>query len=161
MKRLTVFLAAVGCLLAPQPAEAQRAIGMRSCIDLGVVIDAQGMDASRNFELDRPNGSPGAGLLVVWIELTDGNTSITRFDMSCTASHDGNTTDYTIQSCTVASGDCTSDDSTWRKASPGTANWPWRIDVEGYPDIQCAFSVGTGSGAAADLLTVRGRLCGK
>ncbi len=130
------------------------------CQDLGNLITAQAMSSSRSFSLDRVNTAGGMGLLTLWVQLTDANTSITRFDGTCTVSDDGNVTDYTPQDCTSGA-TCTSTDAgVWQKASPGTKKWPWRLDVNGFPDIECTFSVGTGAATAvSDVITVKGRLC--
>lgn len=127
------------------------------------LIDAQTMASSRSFSINRDNTAGGFGVLTLWVTLTDANQSITRFDATCTVSDDGNASDYTPQDCT-AGATCTSTDAgIWQKATPTsgvtTKRWPWRLDVNGLPDIECTFSVGTGSGAAADLLTVKGRIC--
>jgi hypothetical protein len=47
----------------------------------------------------------------------------------------------------------------FQKASPGSSYFSLRMDMDGYPDFACTFSVGAGAGAAGDLLTVKGRLC--
>lgn len=133
------------------------------CVDIQAtsLISANQMTTSRSFSLNRDNAY-GYEVLTLFVELTDANTSITRFDATCTVSTDGNTTDYTPQECTSSSGTYTCvDTGVWQKASPGTKNWPIRIDVTGFPDVECTFSVGAGSGASADLLTVKGRLCTK
>lgn len=157
------FLAAVVFALA-SPALAASVGPKENCVDIPAtsLISVNTMSSSRSFSLDRENGEGGYGLLVLWISLTDGDTSITRFDTTCTVSNDGNATDYTPQLCTESSGTyaCV-DTGVWQKASPGTKNWTQRMDVEGFPDVQCTFSVGTGSGTSDDLLTVKGRLCTK
>lgn len=128
------------------------------CGDLGTLLNNT-MASSRTLSIDTPNAQGGYGVLNLEIALTDANTSITRIDMTCTVSDDGNSTDYTAQDCT-AGATCTSTDSgIWQKASPGTKNWAWRVDMNGFPDIECVFSVGTGAGAAADTIVVKGRLC--
>ena len=121
------------------------------------------IDLGSNGSTDALNRGAGFGLLTVWLDLTDGNTSITRFDVTCTVSNDGNVKDYTPQVCDDTSdGVCTQTDAgIWQKASPGTKMWPLRMDIEGYPDIACTASVGTGSAAAADLLTAGWRICTK
>lgn len=139
-----------------------------ACVDLYVpgtttpLINGATMESTRSFAVDRPNTEGGYGLLSLWIDLTDANTSITRFDVACTVSRDGNAKDYTPQECTSSGGIYTCvDTGVWRKSSPGTKAWPLRLDVEGFPDFECSFAVGAGSGASADLLTVHARLCTK
>ncbi len=160
------ILAAV--ILTPALAAAQAGPGPKqNCVDLTDsttqstnLIAAQGMDASRSLSINRDNATGGYDLLTLWVNLTDANTSITRFDVTCTVSHDGNSTDYTPQECTSASGTYTCvGTGIWQKASPGTSKFPLRLDVSGFPDIECTFSVGAGAGASIDLLTVKGRLC--
>lgn len=160
MRIRNALAALLATLLVPAAASAQRVGPRNACVDLGDVIDAQTMESSRSFSVDRDTIG-GWGALSVYISLTDANTSITRFDLDCTASYDGNVTDFTLQSCAVATGVCTSSDATWQKASPGSTNWVWRVDVEGYEDVECTVSVGAGTGAAADVVTVHGRLCVK
>lgn len=155
------ILATLAVVLASQLSAAQSTGPKQICSPWVNGINAATMEANRTFEVERRWSDGSYGLVVVLISLTDANTSITRFDMTVTASDDNNTTDYTIQSCTTSAGACTSDDAAWRKASPGSANWPWRVDVEGFEDYEFTFAVGTGTGAAADLLTVDYRLCTK
>ena len=153
--RLIAFLTIT---LAASVAMAQQG-PMKHCGPADKVINALGMDSSRAFEWEGTNSAGGWNVATLWIELTDANSSITRFDATCTVSHDNNTSDYTPQDCT-AGATCTSSGSgVWQKATPGTAKWPWRVDITGFYDFECTFSVGTGSGAAADTLTVYRQLC--
>jgi hypothetical protein len=151
---------AVALALCAAPAYAQNVGPKNQCVELGTLVDGLDMQSSRSFSVNRDNFAGGFDLLTVWVQLTDANSSITRFDVTCTVSDDGNSTDYEPQECTSASGTYTCVDSgVWQKASPGTSKFPLRLDVSGFPDFECTFSVGTGAGAAADLLTVKGRLC--
>lgn len=160
MRQLLIGLAAL-CLAAPALGAGMD--GKRACVDLSggsAVISAQTMESSRSFSYDGQNTSGGYDLLIIWIELTDANTSITTFRTTCTVSRNGNTTDYTPQVDAVAAGVSTQTDAgIWDKASPGSKNWPIRLGLSGYPDFECTFSVQAGSGAAADLITVYARLC--
>lgn len=115
------------------------------------------------FTYDYVGTYAGYDHLVLYIEWTDANTSVTDFDINCTVSDDGNVTDFTPQVCDdTADGTCSlTDAGSWDKASPGTANWPINLNMFGYKDFACAFSVGSGSTAAADSLTVHGKLCTK
>jgi hypothetical protein len=154
------YILAAAVVLTALPTSAQQVVTTKPyCVDIGTLVNAQTMESSRSFSMDRTNGITGFTRLALLIELTDANTSITRFDVTCTESVDGNTTDYEPQECTVASGTATCVDSgVWQKASPGTAKWTYGVNLK-LPDLECTFSVGTGAGAAADLLTVKGRLC--
>lgn len=136
--------------------------GPSSCVDIGTLVDAQTMESTRtgSWTNPSPNKDQGWDLLVLFIKLTDADTSIARFDVTCTVSEDGNTTNYTPQEDTVASGTATQTDAgVWQKASPGSKNWPIRMNIKGFPDFECSFAVGSGTGGSADLLTVEGRLC--
>jgi hypothetical protein len=160
---MRTLLAAALALLVPTLAAAAGtdAPYIDRCADIPAsdLISAQTMESSRSFSYNRTNAQ-GFDTLTLWVQLTDADTSITRFDVTCTVSDDGNSTDYEPQECTSASGTYTCVDSgVWQKASPGTSKFPIRLDVSGFPDFECTFSVGAGAGAAADLLTVKGRLC--
>lgn len=101
-------------------------------------------------------------LLTLWTDLTDANTSITQFDITCTVDQAKGADDFTPQVCgsgsTVAT--CVQvDTGFWQKASPGTKKWPTRIDVFGYPDVECVLDVGAGTGASADAIVVDYTLC--
>lgn len=128
-------------------------------------ISGLALTSTRSFEIERSSKTTGLGLLVVLIKLTDANSSITQVGMTCTTSLDNNTTDYTIQACTTSSGACASSNASWDKGDavtgPGTANWVWRVDTEGYEDIECTFAADAGSAAAADVITVSYRECTK
>lgn len=130
------------------------------CVNTGPQISAQGMDSSQSFEI---TGSPSNnfGLASVLLDLTDANTSITSFDMSCVGKVGLVDDEFTLQSCATSAGVCTSSDASWAKASPGTAKWVWRVDMEGIQTLKCTLSVGAGTGTGADLLTARVRLCTK
>lgn len=153
----------------PAVASAQVSGARRQCVDVPLsagsvvpVVDAVAMTASPSFTYNLDNTQGGYDIAVLWIALTDANTSITRFDTTCTVSRNGNTTDYVPQVCDDTSdGICTqTDGNVFQKASPGTKLWPIRLDVGGYPDIECAFTVGAGAATAvSDVLTVYLRLC--
>lgn len=139
--------------------------GSQLCSPVVTRVSALGMDSSRSFSYDGP-GTSDYGLAVLYIDLTDANSSITKFTTTCTVSYDGNTSDFTPQECSSASGtyNCV-DTGVWNKGDgitgPGTKKWPLRLDIEGFQDFECTFSVGSGSGAAGDLLTVKTQLCTK
>lgn len=129
--------------------------------DSSPLIDAAVMSGSPSFSINRPNLSGGFNILRLFLRLTDADSSITRFDWTCTVSDDGNATDYTPQECTVAAGVATCVNAgVWQKATPGTANWSYRVDTSGWPDMQCTASVGAGAATAVvDVLTVTGMYC--
>lgn len=157
------FLAAALLSLLPVAA---RAAGtdpayVGRCVDVQAtsLINANQMTTSRSFSLNRDN-SEGFDELTLLNSLTDIDSSITRFDMVCTVSNDGNVTDYKPQICSEAGGTYTCvDTGTWQKAMSGTTKWRLIVKLRGMPDAECTYSVGTGSGASADVLTVNGRLC--
>jgi hypothetical protein len=150
-------------MMAAAPALAAGIDGKRACVDLngsGEKIIAQDMTSSRSLSYDGQNASGGYDLLVLWVQLTDANSSITTFRTTCTVSNDGNTTDYTPQVDEPVSGVATQVDAgIFDKASPGSKKWTVRLGISGYPDFECTFSVQAGAGAGADLLTVNARLC--
>jgi hypothetical protein len=148
------FAALLVTLLAAQAAHAKL-----RCSQITTEVAGLAMSSSRSASFDGDNRTQSYDFVIYYFDLTDANTSITRFDSTCTVSFDGNVTDYTPQDCT-AGATCTSTAAgVWQKASPGSAKWSWRLDLKGYPDHECTFSVGTGSGAAADPLTVRRQMC--
>lgn len=162
---IRAILSAIVCLFLSAPVLSAPVGSKRACVDLTsggsvLLIDGLDMTTSRTFSYDGPNSSGGYDLVVLFLSLTDANASITTFRTECTVSANGNTTDYVPQSETISSGVATQVDAgVWHKASPGTKNWPVRIDMAGYPDFECTFSVQAGSGAGIDLLTMRGRAC--
>jgi hypothetical protein len=168
LKLRAIALALSALALSPSGAKANTVSGRSSCVDLPLsdgsvtpLLDAVTMESSRAFTFDLTSVASGYDLAVLWVSLTDANSSITRFDTTCTVSRNSNTTDYTPQVCDDTSdGVCTqTSGNVFQKATPGSANWPIRLDVAGYPDLECTFAVGAGAGAAADLLTVYLRLC--
>lgn len=155
------LLAAALLLLYSAPA---LAVGIQAgppCADMGIVINGLGLNASRAFEHEGTNRIDGWASMTLFVDLTDADDSITRLDLTCTGSHDNNTTDYEIQDCTIAAGVNTCvDGGVVQKAVADNQRAPvYRVDVSGFADFECTFSVGAGAGAAADVLTVRGRLC--
>ena len=130
----------------------------------GKVIDGEDMTTARSFEIDlSPNQIGGVfGLMIVWVKVTDANDSVTDLDMVCTSSPDGGSTstseDYTLQVCkSVTDGNCKSVNAGWDKEEDiasitSPKRWPWRVDIEGFPNAGCTLTP-TG-GAAADLLDV-------
>ena len=142
----------------------------RNCLDIHVdlnpantlkLIDGLAVSAAPSFSVNL-NNAYGYDLAVVWVELTDANSSILTFQAVCTVSRDGNTTDSVPQKSTIdlLTGIATQTDvNTWQKASPGTKNWPIRLDLEGFPDFECTFSAVAGVAEAGDLLDVYARVC--
>ena len=122
------------------------------------------LSANRAFALTRTSQSTSLGLLSILVRLVDANSSITRVRMTCTTSNDDNTTTHNLQACTTTAGACASDNAVWDRGDtvtgPGTANWLWRVDVEGTEDIECTF-VASGTAAAIDTITVDWRECVK
>jgi hypothetical protein len=125
----------------------------------GTVINAVALDtASESFAINMSNTPANGvwGLMTVWVSIADADNSTTAINMSCTGSPDGGTTDFTLQDCaSVVDGVCTSANASWTKnpaAITSPKRWPWRVDIEGIPEIECTFT-DTG-GAAADTITV-------
>ncbi len=117
------------------------------------VINNQTLAAPRSFTR---NDIQGYGLLVIYVDHSAHNT-LTKLAMACTATNDGGTTDFELQDCTLAAGDCDSADASWTKGSvlspiAGVKKWPWRVDITGFEEVTCTFTPTTGS--ATDYLTV-------
>jgi hypothetical protein len=157
MKKLFALFCLLSLFVVAVPADARFT---NWTYKLGTLVNNLGLDASRSFSV-AATAIQGAGLLTLYISVTDANDSVTALGMTCTSSPDGGTTDYTIQDCTVASGACTSSNASWTKDPSGISSpklWPWRVDIEGLigdgSNIECTFT-NTG-GVAADKLTVIG-----
>lgn len=154
MKTAFVFLSAFllfagSSLAASQPLEKYS--------KYGTVINDLDLSASRSFEVNLSPGQLGGvwGLMTAYICVTDADDSVTALNMSCTTSHDGGSTDYTLQDCAVSSGACTSSDASWTKNPSAITSpkcWPWRVDIESLPHIECTIT-DTG-GDASDTLNV-------
>jgi hypothetical protein len=134
----------------------QGAIGPRHAnIQLGTLINAQDLSASRSFSIN--NAILGMGIMTLLIDLTDANSSVTNLSMTCTISDTDNVTDFKMQTGSIASGTITLFDSTWSKNNPGgsTGDIVLRVDTIGTPgDTECTFSDTGGDGS--DTITVRG-----
>ena len=157
-----VGYAALAANTTPNPPSSSMIAGGQNCSLNTAVLSAAQMDASKSFGIDQKNDKPTRPLVDLIVKLTDANTSITRFDTTCTVSHDANTTDITPQSVSVTDGTATQNDSlVFQKASPGTKNFLVSFDLLSMPDFECTFSVGAGSGAAADVITVDVRMCAR
>ena len=102
------------------------------------------------------DGGYNLAVLHFYMNWTATATAVT---LVCSASDDGGTTLYTMQSCDVASGVCTSSDSSWVKAISADTRWAWRVDLSGYSYISCVATV-TG-GAADEAISVSGYLTTK
>lgn len=172
MKRLFIFEAAlitafVGSIVyaantTPSPPSSSMIANGQNCSLNTAVLSAVTMEASRSFGINQENDKPTRPQVSLIVKLTDANTSITRFDTTCTGSVDGNTTDVTLQTVVVSQGVATQwDAAKFQKASPGTKTWDVSFDLGNYPDFECTFAVGAGAGAAADLLTVDVRMCAR
>jgi hypothetical protein len=158
-----MVIAAVGAYAAntvpKAPSKSSIADGQNCSLSVAVLSGVT-MESSRSFGINQDNNKPTRPLVDLIIKLTDANTSITRFDVTCTVSHDANTTDITPQTVTVESGVATQNDALiFQKASPGTKNWLVSFHLGAMPDFECTLAVGTGSGAAADVVTVDVRMC--
>lgn len=152
MKHLFALLIVVISLWTPA-LNAGEPKSTRIC--LGVKLATATLDAaSTTFEVEMPNDAQGYDLAIVYLNVVDGGASgITAINMSCTASEDNNSTDATIQDCTVVGGVCTSSDASWTKDPAATGGrWPWRVDISGFEDFECTFT-DTG-GDASDTIQV-------
>lgn len=122
----------------------------RKLID-GVACNAS--EANRTFTLTAGLAN-GFGMGVFQFDFT--HNAATAIAMTCHGSLDAQTTWAELQSCSVASGACTSSDASWSKAVSADDDWMWRVDFLGAPDIKCI--VTCTSGGASDTFTVYGRL---
>lgn len=123
--------------------------------NLGELIDDQGLDATRTFEINHDVEGEVWGVMVVYVQVTDADDSVDALTMSCSTSLDNNNTNYAIQSITASAGVGTSTDASWVKDASSIASpkrWAWRVDIEGMADVRCSFS--QAAGAAADKLDV-------
>lgn len=148
-------------------------------VALPVAVQAQGVTRSeRKLMLDEVAGNASAATLTFTLKSSGGsqakvqnggyNLAVLHFDMDytsgatavglvCSASDDGGTNLFVLQSCAVADGACTSTDASWAKAIAATdKKWAWRVDITGYAFVSCAVTVSTG--AADDDITVSGYL---
>lgn len=133
-----------------------QAVGPRhASINLGTLISAQDLSASRSFAIN--NSMLGMGIMALLIDLTDANSSVTNLSMTCTISDNDNVSDFKMQTGSISSGTITLFDSTWSKNNPGgsTGDIILRVDTIGIPgDTECTFSDTGGDGS--DTITVRG-----
>lgn len=127
------------------------------------VLSASAMTGSPSFGIDQDGDYGERPKVTLFVSLTDADTSITRLDVTCTTSDDGNTTDYVPQIPKVDSGVATlSDGLIFRKSSPGTKNMAIGFDLENDPDFECTLTVGAGSATAViDVVTVEVRMCAR
>lgn len=129
-------------------------------IDIGNLIATTTLDAaSTSFTVSQTPNSGGYGLLLVYVQVTDASNSVTALNLSCTTarSNINSGAAYTAQSCTTATGVCTSSNASWTKDPSGITSpkrWVWRVDVEGFEDITCTFT-DTG-GDSSDSIRVEG-----
>lgn len=122
----------------------------------GTVITTTTLDASSSsFSFANQQASTDGtwDIATVWVTAIDADNGVSAITMSCTGSKNNNTTDYTLQSVDVSAGVGTSTDASWVK-NPGanTTRWPWRIDIAGFPSVECTFT-DTG-GDASDSIAV-------
>lgn len=81
-------------------------------------------------------------------------TAATALSMTCSVSVEGRAEDFTLQSCSVSSGTCTSSNASWSKAISGAdAYWVWVVDLVGIPSSTtvCTF---TDTGGTSDKISV-------
>lgn len=144
MKRLLAICLFVFCIPLSANAKVQRH-------PLGTLATAT-LDASSTTVTIGTADLSGFGILTLYFKLTWNAAS--AISMTCTASPDGGTTDYKLQTCDIASGACTSYNSSWSKSVSASTNWAWRIDTLGFPEIECVIT-DTGGGAS-DTLVIAG-----
>lgn len=103
------------------------------------------LSASQDFEVE-VGRSRIFGLASIWICVTDADDSVTEVEMTCTGSHDNNTTDYVLQEIDAAG--ASTDEPSLSKNPSAMANkcWLWRLDIEGVEDFECTLSDTGGDG---------------
>lgn len=150
MKLIYAAVIASICFIA-SPAMAQR-IGPRfPTTKLGTVINNQTLATTRSFTVT--NEALGMGLLVLYID-TSNNGGLSQVSLACTLSDDDNATPFTLESCAVSAGVCTSSAASFVKAITTTPQrWAWKIDIMGNAgDLSCTFT--PSGGDASDFITV-------
>jgi len=154
MKRLLTTLAV---LLFCAPAFAQ----LRASKPTGTLVSAVTLDAASSAVTINGEAAQGFDLLILEFSLTDANDSVSAITMTCFEGGLPTDMDYAMQSCTVASGVCTSDNASWVKDPSGMTKkkWATRVDISGYRNVSCTIT-DTG-GLIGDILTVKGYLATK
>lgn len=152
-----IAIAAVATATVPKPSPTTTPPGV-SCVQYTEIAAGTRIDTSPTLSMDQDNGKPLRPLVTLLVANVDANSSVTTWRAVCTVSSDGNTTDYTIQKFDQATA-LLSDDSTFDKTSPGSANWPISFDLQDMPDFECTFTAQAGAAAAADTLQVIVRMC--
>ena len=146
--RIRAFILA---FLTPAVAFAVPAPSGHAYKNLGTLLSAGALNGSPTITLKAKDIS-GYGLVALDIAFT--RVAATNVAMTCTTSTDDGTTKFTLQSCAVSAGDCTSSGASWTKTTSVTGKWTWRVDTVGLNYLQCTF---TGASAGAtDLLTITG-----
>lgn len=154
MKR-AIFAALVALTLAlPAVASAQKEAYKR----LGTKMTAVTLDTATTTMTFNAEATTGYGLLVLEFSLTDANSSAT-VHMTCKGGSDPSDINYVLQSCPVTAGVATCVDASFDKANSGTSKWPFRVDIEGFPNVACVVT-DTG-GLVADVLTVKASVATK
>jgi len=118
------------------------------------IVNANLGSASNSFTI-ATDRAKGLGLITVWISLADANDSTTALNMSCAGQHTSGKWSYTLQSCSMAAGICTSTNASWTKDPSGITSpkrFVWRVNSEGVPNLTCTLT--DAGGAAADILHV-------
>jgi len=130
----------------------------------GVVIPSTtfGGPQPPSFVVNRNAGNT-MGLLMVYIEVTDADDSVTAITMNCAASPDLNTTNWFLQTCTVSGATATCVMPLTFVTDPSgltsPKRWMSRVDIEGVQSMKCVFT-NTG-GTAADSIRVLAALSTK
>lgn len=92
--------------------------------------------------------------LKMYLTATDANSTMTSVTATCYDNITSSVTNpYSLQSCSVASGACTSSDITLVKSISGTKRWEWILDVSGLTYVHCAFTAAGTITASVDTLT--------
>jgi len=153
-KLLLAATTALALFVAPVTAGASETRKTHKFTDLGTLLSAVALNATaatRTLTVTQAD-LLGHGLLVVYIDYT--NSSATTVTMVCSASDDSGTKEFTIQSCDVAAGNCTSSDNLFTNAVSGDEDFTWRVDVLGFIHVTCI--LGGASADGSDLVTVTG-----
>ena len=123
---------------------------------LGVLISAETLASSRSFEIERELGNEAWGLALLYVTITDTDNSETGVSVDCTASEDDNTTPFRVPACvwdgTNTRYNCEAGPLFWNPTDETTPKKQvFRVDVEGFVDLECTMTF-TG-GSASDTIS--------
>jgi hypothetical protein len=139
--RLWILVLALGLL---SPSIALAVAGPRNAYEYkGTVIDGLDLSTTRSFTVSVP--SPAVmgiyGLMVVYVCVNDASNSVSDLRSTCSGYHTAGGQPYPLQACkTYVDGVCELVDGKWFKdPGSGLTCYPFRVDIEGFPNVGCDF----------------------